>query len=139
MYKKNNLVGAFFLSFFAISGCVDLNNEYKNNESPPATDTPPDDPIISSPIAVSGSLNLLPPKVFSFTWSDVPEADYYRLLENPDGVSGYTQVGSNILPGAEEISITVPLFKRANSEYIIESCNSAGCTPSSALYPTETL
>lgn len=133
MHTKSLSILAFSFMAFSFSGCVDISSKYEGKESPPET------PALSAPIAVSGALSLLPPKVFNFTWNDVPGADYYRLMENPDGTSGFSQVGGNILPGDQEISIRVPLFKRANSEYIIESCNDAGCTASSTLYPTSTL
>jgi hypothetical protein len=66
-------------------------------------------------------------KELRFTWPAVPGADFYRLSENPDGVSGYAQVATNITPLSFNYTITV--YRRLNASYIVEACNSAGCTP----------
>ncbi|VAW96796.1 hypothetical protein MNBD_GAMMA21-1170, partial [hydrothermal vent metagenome] len=78
-------------------------------------------------------LNFTQSKVFRFTWSDAPDATFYRLLENPDGGSGFTQVGADIAQGAEVYDHVVPLYARLNAQYILQSCNAGGCTDSSAI------
>ena len=72
-------------------------------------------------------------KTFRFTWTDVTDATYYQLMENPDGVSGYTQVGSDIAQGNGVANHIVPLFSRVNAQYILKSCNVTGCTSSSVV------
>jgi hypothetical protein len=82
---------------------------------------PPAAPILSLGFGV---------KELRFTWPAVGGADFYRLLENPDGVSGYSQVATNI--AALRYSHTIPVHRRLNASYIVEACNIGGCTPSFA-------
>ncbi|MDX1443350.1 MAG: hypothetical protein R3270_06175 [Gammaproteobacteria bacterium] len=82
------------------------------------------------PAKPSVSLGFEPIKTFTFTWTDVTDATHYQLQQNPDGVSGYTQVGSDISQGTGTVSIVVPLHKRSNAEYILSACNDNGCTDS---------
>lgn len=67
------------------------------------------------------------------SWESVKGADYYRVLENPDGVSGYAQVGGDLT--ATEYSVTVPvhLMDWLNERYMVEACNGSGCSDSQAL------
>ncbi len=69
-------------------------------------------------------------KTFRFSWVDVGDATYYQLLENPDGASGFTQVGSDIPQGTQTFDHIVPLYARINAQYILQSCNATGCTSS---------
>ena len=48
----------------------------------------------TAPPAPSLSLDYQSVKAFHFTWADVSGETEYRLLENPDGISGYTQVAT---------------------------------------------
>ena len=68
-------------------------------------------------------------KTFHFTWSDVTGETEYRLMENPDGSSGYTNVAT-IAADATSHDLVVSLPKRVNARYILQSCNSDGCTDS---------
>jgi FG-GAP repeat len=67
-------------------------------------------------------------KELRFSWLAVSGATYYRLLENPDGVSGYTQVESDVT--ATSVNHTIPVHLRVNASYVLEACNPAGCTAS---------
>ena len=78
-------------------------------------------------------------KVFRFTWTDAADVTFYRLLEDPDGSSGYTQVGADILPGTGMFDHEVPLHRRLNASYVLQSCNAAGCTDSAVLSVSGTL
>ena len=79
------------------------------------------------------TLSFIPTKQFRFTWSDVSDATFYRLQENPDGSSGFSQVGSDIVAGTQAVNISVALFRRVNAQYILQSCNTNGCTDSNTL------
>lgn len=66
-----------------------------------------------------------------FDWSDFEGAVYYKLLVNPDGASGYTQVSVNIYDfGAESFSswdeVSVHLADWANASYMIEAYGAGG-------------
>jgi hypothetical protein len=71
-------------------------------------------------------------KTLQFSWPAVAGAAYYRLYENPDGISGYTQIGDNIT--ATSINHTFALHKRLNAGYLVSACNSVGCTQSDPVY-----
>ena len=97
-----------------------------NMDSPPATE--------QLPSAVQPVLDITAIKTFRFSWEDVALATSYRLLENADGISGFTQVGQDIQAGVETTDLTVALYKRTNASYVIQSCNAAGCVNSDPLF-----
>jgi hypothetical protein len=68
-------------------------------------------------------------KIFRFSWNDVSGETEYRLMENPDGKSGYTQVAT-IPANSSQYDLTVSLPKRVNARYMLQACNSDGCTNS---------
>jgi hypothetical protein len=82
--------------------------------------------------AAAPSLNF-DTKTFRFNWTDVADATTYRLLEDPDGSSGFTQVGNDIPSGVQSYDHIVPLYARINARYILQSCNNNGCTDSNIL------
>lgn len=94
------------------------------------------DPVSSDTISaltetllpVSASVELIADKTFRIRWEPTSAADYYRVLENPDGVSGYTAVSGEIEASAEFYDHRVALHKRLNARYMVEACNSEGCT-----------
>ena len=90
-------------------------------------------------VASASTLSFESNKTFRFTWSDVSDATYYQLMENPDGASGFTQVGSNIVQGNGVVNHIVPLHSRVSAQYILKSCNSFGCTSSSTLSVSSTM
>ena len=90
-------------------------------------------------VAAASTLSFESNKTFRFTWSDVGDATYYQLMENPDGASGYTQVGSNIVQGTGVANHIVPLHSRVSAQYILKSCNNFGCTSSSTLSVSSTM
>ena len=72
-------------------------------------------------------------KQLNFSWTELPGATHYRLLENPDGHSGFTQVGADIPAGTLSVSldISVHMFDFVNALFIVEGCDVSGCTSSS--------
>jgi hypothetical protein len=72
-------------------------------------------------------------KELQFTWPAVSGATFYRLLENSDGVSGYTQVATNIT--ALSFNYTIPVHRSLNASYILDACNAGGCTDSAPQSP----
>ncbi len=97
--------------------------------------------FIRKPPATAATLSLtfIPTKNFRFSWTDVADATHYRLLENPDGSSGYAQVGGDIPAGIQNINHYAPLHARINGQYILQSCNDGGCTDSPILSVSGTL
>ena len=92
------------------------------------------DPPASPSVSVSANT-----KQLLFGWNSVAGATYYRLLENPDGHSGFTQSGGDIPAGMLSITknIAVHLHDWSNALYIVQACNSAGCTGSTESSVTE--
>ncbi|WP_226864701.1 FG-GAP repeat protein [Microbulbifer taiwanensis] len=93
---------------------------------------------LRSPFEPSATLSFQAVKSFHFSWADVAGETEYRLLENPDGISGYNQVAS-IAAGSTSYDHIVPLYRRTNARYILQACNSAGCADSSELNVSDTL
>lgn len=85
------------------------------------------------PGAAQASLELVPDKTFRLAWPATDGASFYRVLENPDGVSGFTQVGDDLSASALSYDHRVPLYKRVNARYIVQACNAIGCTDSTTL------
>lgn len=86
------------------------------------------------PITSANPTATLDIKTFRFTWTDVPNATHYRLLENPDGISGFSQVGSDIPPAVGIFDHYVPLHKRINAQYIFQTCFGSVCADSDTFY-----
>ncbi|WP_444898297.1 FG-GAP repeat protein [Microbulbifer sp. VAAC004] len=112
-------------------------------EDPPAEDPPAEDPP-AAPEAVQGfTLSFEAIKVFRFNWSDAEGATHYHLLENPDGISGFTRLVEDIPKGNGTLEVQVPLHARTNALYILQACNKVGeqdlCTDSTSLSVNDTL
>ena len=88
-------------------------------------------PLPAAPVL---TVEIRPVKVFRFSWVDVPYATEYRLLEDPTTMSGY-QLIATIAPGVGRSEQTVPLLRRQAAGYVLQACNSVGCTDSAAVYP----
>lgn len=133
MRLSRYLLAAFVSGSFGLSGCVDLTSQgpEEKESQPPA----PSEPAPTEPPEAMTSFGLTPKsnKNFTFSWPGSPQADYYELLENPDGMSGFTQLGDDIPATEKEISVEVPLHERFNAEYIVSSCNAVGCNDSDVL------
>lgn len=78
-------------------------------------------------------------KQLSFSWPSVSGADTYRLLENPDGVSGYIQIDGDFPSTTTSFDhdIAVHLQDWTNASYILQSCVSGDCTDSAPRFATD--
>jgi trimeric autotransporter adhesin len=101
--------------------------------SGPVTQTPPppQPPAPQAPAApqLTAAAAL---KQIRFNWPAVSGVTHYRLMANPDGVSGLTQVGANIAAAdtTARIDVAVHLHDWADARYVLDACNAVGCTPS---------
>ena len=95
------------------------------NAPPVTTVPPPADPLV---VTVDAGI-----KQLNFSWTELPGSTHYRLLENPDGGSGFSQVGVDIPAGTLSLSLTISvhMFDFVNALYIVEGCDASGCTGSS--------
>lgn len=70
-------------------------------------------------------------KQLQFTWSAVSGATYYKLMENPDGASGFTPLGMDITGTASNVDIAVHRQDWANARYVVQACDAYSCSASS--------
>ncbi|HZJ09524.1 MAG TPA: hypothetical protein VFD39_07515 [Trueperaceae bacterium] len=81
---------------------------------------------VEPPVAPTLGLEPTAIKSFSFTWADVANETEYRLLEDPDGASGFSPVAT--LPAdSESHDLLVFLPAKVNARYVLEACNDGGC------------
>ncbi|MEW8000990.1 MAG: FG-GAP repeat protein [Candidatus Thiodiazotropha endolucinida] len=79
------------------------------------------------------------PKVLTLSWSD-QGADHYKLLKNPDGISGYAQLGSDLTDTQAHDEIAVHLTDWLNVSYIVQSCSAEElCVDSSPISPASAM
>jgi hypothetical protein len=90
------------------------------------------------PAAPALTLTPTQTKNFHFSWADVSGESEYRLLENPDGSSGYTPIAT-LAANSNSHDLEVFLPGRINARYILQACNSAGCADSAPVMVTGTL
>jgi len=64
-------------------------------------------------------------KQMQFSWPAVPGADHYRILSNPDGISGFTLVpGAGAIAGLNHnITIAAHLMDWVSAQFLVEACN----------------
>lgn len=65
--------------------------------------------------------------------------DALQTAGKPDSSSGFTQVGSESPRGRSVLTTWAPLYARLDAQYILQSCNTAGCTDSSNVSVSGTL
>lgn len=78
-------------------------------------------------------------KQLRFAWTAVGGAHHYRLFENPDGGSGFAQVGGDLTTTAYDHTIFLPA--RVNARYLVEACNldNSSCNASAEVAVSATL
>lgn len=69
-------------------------------------------------------------KQMHFSWNAISNAAYYRIYQNPDGVSGFTQLDGDITATSYAHSIAVHRLNWPVVRYLLEACNAAGCIAS---------
>lgn len=73
-------------------------------------------------------------KSLTLSWDPVAGADSYRVYHDPDGSSGLDDI-SGALSGTEyQVSLAAHLTDWEDGRFVVEACNSAGCTPSGDLF-----
>ncbi len=91
------------------------------------------------PQAVQANLDLVADKMFRFSWLPLQGAQFYRILENPDGVSGFSQISNDIEAASQYYDHRVALYNRINARYIVQACNANACVDSDELIVTGSL
>lgn len=112
---------------FLFQNCSsDSSTKSTNTSAPSPSDTHatqlPDKPVLSySP---------QPIKIFHFSWAAVNNATFYKITESSDGISTFS-----VISGADNLTSlsfdhVIPIYKRLNAKYILQACNTSGCTSS---------
>ena len=83
----------------------------------------------AAPLALSLGFSSI--KRFDFTWSSVPDAEYYQLWERPDEGADYVQLGDDIY--AESLTVTMPLHLRFHASYYLRACSGMVCVDSAPI------
>jgi hypothetical protein len=96
-------------------------------------------PVDDIPVTAASANLDFDTKILRFNWIDVSDATHYKLMENPDGASGFTQVGADIVQGTQIIEHVITLYQRINASYILQSCNITGCIDDTAIDVMSTL
>lgn len=109
------------------------------SESGDGSDSDDEDTDVGAVPATPGlSLTAESIKTFAFSWPEVIGVTGYRLLENPDDASGYTEIAS-IDATATGYDLEVFLPGLINASYILEACNNNGCVDSEAVFVNTSL
>jgi hypothetical protein len=74
-------------------------------------------------------------KQLNLSWNAVPTALTYKVFLNPDGASGFTQVGADVAAPTTSASLDVSVhtFKWAAASVRVEACNATACSGSPAM------
>lgn len=69
-----------------------------------------------------------------FSWPSVAGAGYFRILENPDGASGFTQIGSDLsavnLGASPSFNKAIGVNFNPSAQYILQTCLGTICLDS---------
>lgn len=122
-----NLIVIFLVTVCTVAALQGCKGRSKKVSLP---DTPAPASVVLPPGAPHGLGVSASIKTLQFNWSSMANTDYYRLLENLDGVSGYTQKGGNITANGFSFGLAAHLYNWPNATYMLEACNSQGCTQS---------
>jgi len=109
-------------------GISNLDESATESGTEPSSPTTTFDGVAEELLPVPASVELRAAKTFRIRWEPTTAADYYRVLENPDGVSGYTAITGELDASTDHYDHHVALYKRVNARYMVEACNAGGCT-----------
>lgn len=118
------------MSALLLTGCGGGSSSGSSNPGGGGTTEPPQAPQLM--------LDIQETKSFQFSWQEIEGATSYRLLENPDGQSGFNEVAS-LSATKKDYQHIVFLPHRINASYMLEACNNAGCEASVSVAVTGNL
>ena len=88
---------------------------------------------------VEASLEIVQDKTFRISWQQSEDAEVYRVFENPDGISGFTDISGDLDAMTTTYDHRVALYARVNAQYFVQSCNDDGCVDSALVVVSGTL
>jgi hypothetical protein len=88
----------------------------------------------TTPVTPTGLVVAYAAKRYAFSWTASPGADYYEMVEDPDGVGTQAEaaIGGGISTTNYNHDLTTLLHQRLNAQYRVRACNSLGCSAFSA-------
>lgn len=121
-----SLAAKFLLSYLGIlliAGCGGGGGSSASSPPPPPSVSLPAEPQASLDFGI---------KELQISWNATEGADFYRILENRSG-SGFVTVADNLTETSYRLPIAVHIHDWINTQYLIEACNSDGCSFSNTL------
>lgn len=94
---------------------------------------------VGPPQAVEATLEVATNKTLRMSWLLSAGSQFYRVLENVDGASGFTQISSDLESNIQTFDHEVALYNVVNAQYIVQACNESGCVDSDQLIVSGTL
>ena len=79
------------------------------------------------------SLEFVQDKIFCISWQQSEGAEFYRVFENPDGITGFTDISGELDSTTTDFDHRVALYARVNAQYVVQACNNQGCVDSDPL------
>ena len=128
MKAMNKVVHSLLVTLGTVSATALLLTGCNTPSGKADNPTEPTEPVeLAAPALTVESI-----KQFRFDWPGDETATHYRILENPDGQSGFTDISGTLASGTETFQLDVPLHARINATYILQRCDSDGCSDSPA-------
>lgn len=95
------------------------------NNKAPTEGTQPNAAVVSANITT---------KALNLSWPQVSNANDYHVYMDRDGNSGFTDVSGSLTGTSFSLPLAVHATDWQNARFMVEACNSAGCTPSIDTY-----
>ncbi|MDO6747450.1 FG-GAP repeat protein [Gilvimarinus sp. 1_MG-2023] len=135
---KYTSVTTSLLLCLALTGCGSDSDDSETSSSASSSTTTSSSSSVSSSVSSSSvaawpGINIegAAAKTLRIHWDAVENAAFYRVYKDPDGNSGYTQVGADTTAPELFDTVSVHLHDWANARYMVEACVSANdCTNS---------
>ncbi|BFM19779.1 hypothetical protein [Gilvimarinus japonicus] len=74
------------------------------------------------------------PKTLTLSWNSVSGADYYKVSQDPDGNTGFSDISGQVNGTEFTAPLAAHLTNWTDGRFIVEACNSQGCTASEDIY-----
>jgi len=95
----------------------DSDGDGVSNLSEALAGTNPQSSDAFEPVQVS--LELVQDKTFRISWRQSEVAEFYRVFENPDGISGFVDISGELDSTTTNYEHRVALFARVNAQYFV--------------------
>jgi hypothetical protein len=78
-------------------------------------------------------------KSIELSWQASDGANFYRVLRDADGSSGFTDISGNLVDTKYSTPLAAHLTDWNEARFIVEACNSQGCTSGEELYINDSI